>query len=237
VDQFIVAGEDKWGQTSGLVVLLPHGSEGQGPEHSSGRLERFLTLSAEDNIQVAVPTTPGQYFHLLRRQMQREIRKPLIVFTPKSFLRLAAASSITDELVDGHFIEVLPDAPGSETERVRVVLLCAGKIFYDIDRARKEDDTPPLGVVRIEQLYPFPEAQILDALKRYPNLEEVRWVQEEPENMGAYAFVHVRLHRALPDGIRFRHVARPESGSPAPGIRAVHHQEQATLLREALSDL
>ncbi|HET6771183.1 MAG TPA: multifunctional oxoglutarate decarboxylase/oxoglutarate dehydrogenase thiamine pyrophosphate-binding subunit/dihydrolipoyllysine-residue succinyltransferase subunit [Actinomycetota bacterium] len=237
VDQFIVAGEDKWGQTSGLVLLLPHGSEGQGPEHSSGRIERFLTLAAEDNIQVSVPTTPAQYFHLLRRQMRREIRKPLIVFTPKSFLRLAAANSVTDELVKGHFVEVLPDAPESDTERVRVVLLCSGKVFYDIDRARKEADNPPVGVVRLEQLYPFPETQILDALKRYPNVEEVRWVQEEPENMGAYGFVHVRLHRALPDGIRFRHVARPESGSPAPGIRAVHEEEQVTLLKVALSDL
>ncbi|HZA27911.1 MAG TPA: multifunctional oxoglutarate decarboxylase/oxoglutarate dehydrogenase thiamine pyrophosphate-binding subunit/dihydrolipoyllysine-residue succinyltransferase subunit [Actinomycetota bacterium] len=237
VDQFIVAGEDKWGQTSGLVVLLPHGSEGQGPEHSSGRIERFLTLSAEDNIQVAVPTTPAQYFHLLRRQMRREIRKPLVAFTPKSFLRLAAASSTTDELVDGHFVEVLPDAGAPDAERVGVVLLCSGKIFYDIDRARQDGDVPPVGVVRLEQLYPFPEAQILEAVKQYPNAREVRWVQEEPENMGAYAFVHARLHRALPDGIRFRHVARPESGSPAPGIRAVHEQEQATLLQAALADL
>jgi multifunctional 2-oxoglutarate metabolism enzyme len=237
VDQFIVAGEDKWGQTSGLVVLLPHGSEGQGPEHSSGRLERFLTLSAEDNIQVTVPTTPAQYFHLLRRQMRREIRKPLIVFTPKSFLRLAAASSATEELVDGHFVEVLPDARVSDPERVRVVLLCSGKVFYELERIRADRDHPAAAVVRLEQLYPFPEEQILDALKAYPNLEEVRWVQEEPENMGAYAFVHIKMHRALPDGIRFRHVARPESGSPAPGIRAVHEQEQAELLEAAFSDL
>jgi 2-oxoglutarate dehydrogenase E1 component len=237
VDQFIVAGEDKWGQTSGLVVLLPHGSEGQGPEHSSGRLERFLTIAAEDNIQVTVPTTPAQYFHLLRRQMRREVRKPLIVFTPKSFLRLAAASSATDQLTGGHFVEVLPDARGVDPEGVRLVLLCSGKVFYDIEAALEKNDAPQIAVVRIEQLYPFPEAQILEAVGRYPGVEEVRWVQEEPENMGAYAFVHARLHRALPDGIDFRHVARPESGSPAPGVRAVHEKEQATLLEAALSDL
>jgi 2-oxoglutarate dehydrogenase E1 component len=237
VDQFIVAGEDKWGQTSGLVVLLPHGSEGQGPEHSSGRMERFLTLAAEDNIQVAVPTTPAQYFHLLRRQMRREVRKPLVVFTPKSFLRLEAATSVTDQLLEGHFVEVLHDPRTPDPERVRMVLLCSGKIFYDIASVLEKNDVPEIAVVRIEQLYPFPEEQILEAVSRYPRAEEVRWVQEEPENMGAYAFVHARLHRALPDRIRFRHVARPESGSPAPGIRAVHEQEQVALLTAALADL
>jgi multifunctional 2-oxoglutarate metabolism enzyme len=236
VDQYIVAGEDKWGQTSGLVVLLPHGSEGQGPEHSSGRIERFLTLAAEDNIQVAVPTTPAQYFHLLRRQMRREIRKPLIAFTPKSFLRLPAASSATEELVEGHFTEVLPDTTVAGPEQIRVALLCSGKIYYDVQRVREENDVPAIAVVRLEQLYPFPEEQILDVLKEYPNLEEVRWVQEEPENMGAYAFVHARMHRALPDGIRLHHVARAESGSPAPGIRAVHEREQSSLLKAALSE-
>jgi 2-oxoglutarate dehydrogenase E1 component len=237
VDQFVVAGEDKWGQTSGLVVLLPHGSEGQGPEHSSGRIERFLTLAAEDNIQVAVPTTPAQYFHLLRRQVRREIRKPLIAFTPKSFLRLPAASSGADELVDGHFAEVIPDARTPDPEHVRVVIFCSGKVFYDLEQTREESGFAHVAIVRLEQLYPFPETQVLEAVKRYPKVQEVRWVQEEPENMGAYPFVHARLHRALPDGISFGHVARPESGSPAPGIRAVHEQEQATLLQAALADL
>jgi multifunctional 2-oxoglutarate metabolism enzyme len=237
VDQFVVAGEDKWGQTSGLVILLPHGSEGQGPEHSSGRIERFLTLAAEDNIQVAVPTTPAQYFHLLRRQVRREIRKPLIAFTPKSFLRLPSASSGADELVDGHFAEVISDARAPDPEPVRVVIFCSGKVFYDLEQAREENGFAHVAIVRLEQLYPFPEAQVLEAVKRYPNVQEVRWVQEEPENMGPYSFVHARLHRALRDGIRFGHVARPESGSPAPGIRAVHEQEQATLLEAALADL
>jgi multifunctional 2-oxoglutarate metabolism enzyme len=235
VDQFIVAGEDKWGQTSGLVVLLPHGFEGQGPEHSSGRIERFLMLSAEDNIQVTVPTTPAQYFHLLRRQLRRDIRKPLIIYTPKSFLRLGAATSRTNELVEGHFSEVLADSAEPDPKDVRVILLCSGKVFYDLQRVREERKASQFAIVRLEQLYPFPERQVLEALARYPSAGEVRWIQEEPENMGAYWFVHARLHRALPETLQFHHVARAESGSPAAGTRAVHEEEQAKLLESAFA--
>src|SRR6266542_5418744 len=153
VDQFIVAGEDKWGQTSGLTLLLPHGYEGQGPEHSSARLERFLTLAAEDYIQVVVPSTPAQYFHLLRRQMHRDIRKPLVVFTPKSLLRLPAARSRSEELTRGHFEEVLPDG-GARPDDVRLVLLCQGKVFYELERRRAEDHRADVAVVRLEQVYP-----------------------------------------------------------------------------------
>jgi 2-oxoglutarate dehydrogenase complex dehydrogenase (E1) component-like enzyme len=237
VDQFIVAGEDKWGQTSGLTLLLPHGYEGQGPEHSSARLERFLTLSAEDNIQVVVPSTPAQYFHLLRRQMHRDIRKPLIVFTPKSLLRLPAASSRTDEFVRGTFREVLPDSSDLRADDVRAVLLCSGKLFYELAAKREKDAVNQVAIVRVEQLYPFPRDQVLEQLARCPNTKTVRWVQEEPENMGAYAFVHVRLHSALPRGIAFSHVARPESASPAGGSATVHELEQEDLLERAYEGL
>jgi 2-oxoglutarate dehydrogenase E1 component len=233
VDQFIVAGEDKWGQTSGLVVLLPHGFEGQGPEHSSGRIERFLEVAAEDNIQVAVPTTPAQYFHLLRRQVHRDVRKPLVVFTPKSLLRLPAASSRTNEFLGGHFREVLPDPLDASSEEVVRLLLCSGKVFYDLAAQREKEPARNVAIVRVEQLYPFPSDQILEEVGRYRNLQEVRWVQEEPENMGAYRYAHSWLHRLLPRGVRFTHISRPESGSPAAGSTTIHNAEQQELVRLA----
>ncbi|HEX2089910.1 MAG TPA: multifunctional oxoglutarate decarboxylase/oxoglutarate dehydrogenase thiamine pyrophosphate-binding subunit/dihydrolipoyllysine-residue succinyltransferase subunit [Actinomycetota bacterium] len=236
VDQFIVSGEDKWGQTSGLVVLLPHGFEGQGPEHSSGRIERFLEVAAEDNIQIAVPTNPAQYFHLLRRQVHRDIRKPLIVFTPKSLLRLPAAASRTDEFVTGGFKEVLPDSTDPTAEAVRRVILCSGKVYYDLV-AEREKRAADAAVVRVEQLYPFPADQILEQIRRYPSASEVRWVQEEPENMGAYRFVHGWLHRVLPEGVALTHVSRPESGSPASGSATVHSAEQEQLVASAFEGL
>jgi multifunctional 2-oxoglutarate metabolism enzyme len=237
IDQFIVAGEDKWGQTSGLVMLLPHGYEGQGPEHSSARIERFLTLSAEDNIQVVVPSTPAQYFHLLRRQMHRDIRKPLVVFTPKSLLRLPAASSPAEAFTSGHFQEAFPDPADPAPEAVRRILLTSGKIFYELAARRDRDDIDGVAIVRIEQLYPFPSDQLLDQLRRYPNAGEVRWVQEEPENMGADHFVHTRLHAILPDGIALGHVAREESGAPATGTATIHELEQEELIDAAFEGL
>jgi 2-oxoglutarate decarboxylase len=237
VDQFLVSAEDKWGQTSGLVLLLPHGFEGQGPEHSSGRIERFLELAAEGNIQVTVPSTPAQYFHLLRLKVHRDIRKPLVVFTPKSLLRHPAARSATDEFVRGHFLEVLPDPRDPKPEDVRAVLLASGKIWYELDTYRDKQKVENVALVRVEQLYPFPADQILEQLARYPNAGQVRWAQEEPENMGAYRFVHWRLHRRLPEGIRFSHVSREESGSPAAGSATVHEREQQELVRSAFEDL
>jgi 2-oxoglutarate dehydrogenase E1 component len=236
VDQFIVAGEDKWGQTSGLVLLLPHGYEGQGPEHSSARIERFLTLAAEDNIQVTVPSTPAQYFHLLRRQLHRDVRKPLIVFTPKSLLRLPAARSTAADFASGHFAEVLPDPRDPAADGVRRVVLCSGKVFYDLDAAREKGEGAGAVVVRLEQLYPFPAEQVMAQLSRYPNARELVWVQEEPENMGAYRFVQWWLARTgLPEGVTFHHVARPESGSPASGSATMHELEQADLIRRAFA--
>jgi multifunctional 2-oxoglutarate metabolism enzyme len=237
VDQFIVAGEDKWGQTSGLTLLLPHGFEGQGPEHSSARVERFLTLAAEDNIQIAWPTTPAQYFHLLRRQMHRDVRKPLITLTPKSLLRLPAARSRTEEFEQGHFQEVLPDSRELDASGVKLVLLCSGKVFYDLDAHREAEGRDDVAILRLEQLYPFPEKLILEQLDGYPNATELRWVQEEPENMGAYGFVHSQLHHrnVLPDRVRFSHVAREESGSPATGGSTVHEREQKRLIDQAFA--
>jgi 2-oxoglutarate decarboxylase len=235
IDQFIASGEDKWGQTSGLVLLLPHGFEGQGPEHSSGRIERFLQLAAEDNIQVTVPSTPAQYFHLLRRQVHRDIRKPLIVFTPKSLLRLPAARSSAEEFVAGHFREVVADLV--DDGGVRAVILCSGKIFYELVERRQAEGAYHVAIARLEQLYPFPLDQIIELLRGLPNAREVRWVQEEPENMGADFFVHKRLHDGLPEGIRLSHAARPESGSPASGSATVHEQEQQDLLRRAFEGL
>ncbi|HYT29244.1 MAG TPA: multifunctional oxoglutarate decarboxylase/oxoglutarate dehydrogenase thiamine pyrophosphate-binding subunit/dihydrolipoyllysine-residue succinyltransferase subunit, partial [Actinomycetota bacterium] len=238
VDQFIVAGEEKWGETSGLVLLLPHGFEGQGPEHSSGRLERFLELAAEDNIQVAVPSTPAQYFHLLRRQMRRDLRKPLVVMTPKRLLRLPAARSRAQDLVAGHFDEVLPDPAAPAADGVRAVILSSGKVFYELDERRQaEAGAGHVALVRIEQLYPFPGRRIRELLAGYPNVERVRWVQEEPDNMGAYRFVHWRQDRFLPDGVTFDQVSRAGSGSPAAGSTALHEQEQDRLLRAAFEGL
>jgi 2-oxoglutarate dehydrogenase E1 component len=238
VDQFIASAEDKWGQTSGLVLLLPHGFEGQGPEHSSGRIERFLQLAAEDNVQVTVPSTPAQYFHLLRRQMHRHVRKPLIVFTPKSLLRLPAARSRTDDFVNGHFRETVLDPTEPDVAAVRRVLLASGKIVYDLEAYREKHGISGVAIVRLEQLYPFPRDQILEHLQRYPNAEELRWVQEEPENMGAYVFVHFQLHSfRLPEGVRFGHVSRAESASPATGSATVHEREQQDLLKGAFEGL
>jgi 2-oxoglutarate dehydrogenase complex dehydrogenase (E1) component-like enzyme len=237
IDQFIVAAEDKWGQTSGLVLLLPHGFEGQGPEHSSGRIERFLTLCAEDNIQVAVPSTPAQYFHLLRRQMHRDVRKPLVVFTPKSLLRLPAARSAAMEFEGGHFLEVIPDAAATDPAAVQRVILCSGKVFYELDERRRKDGIAGAALVRLEQVYPFPGEQMADIVSGFPNAQEVRWVQEEPENMGAYRFVDWRLPDLLPDGVAFTATTRPESGSPAAGSATVHELEQEALVRQAFQAL
>jgi 2-oxoglutarate decarboxylase len=232
VDQFIVAAEDKWGQRSGLVLLLPHGFEGQGPEHSSARLERFLDLCAEDNIEVTVPSTPAQYFSLVRRQALRSARKPLVVMTPKSLLRLPAARSRTEELMDGIFRPVLPDATTREDAGgVRRVLLSSGKMYYDLARTREELGRNDVALIRMEGLYPFPAEALKDALAPYSAAEHIVWVQEEPENMGAKRFVVRNLRRQL--GVEAEAVARPESASPATGSMTVHQQEQQRLLEDA----
>ena len=235
IDQYLVAAEDKWGQQSGLVMLLPHGYEGQGPEHSSARIERFLTLAAEDNIQVANATTAAQYFHLLRRQMHRDVRKPLIEFTPKSLLRAKQARSKIEELTEGSFLEVLDDPTFTgEPASVQRVVLASGKVAFDAIAKRDEIGAPTV-VVRVEQLYPWPYDYIAETLSRYTNARELVWLQEEPENMGAWNFVKGRLYEALGDEYTIRRVSRFESGSPAVGSHAIHQQEQEQIVTEAVS--
>jgi 2-oxoglutarate decarboxylase len=232
IDQFIVAAEDKWDLDSGLVLLLPHGYEGQGPEHSSARIERFLILCAEDNIQVVNATTAAQYFHVLRRQMHRDIRKPLVIFTPKSLLRSPNAFSDLSQFTAGSFIETMDDPFVSDPEAVRTVALCSGKVAYDLMQAR-DDRGAPVAVVRVEQLYPWPGEQIATLLEGYPNATDVVWAQEEPTNMGPWGFVDGRLWNLLDDlggDRKLRHVARVASASPAAGQHVVHDQELEQLV-------
>ncbi|MGO8871686.1 MAG: multifunctional oxoglutarate decarboxylase/oxoglutarate dehydrogenase thiamine pyrophosphate-binding subunit/dihydrolipoyllysine-residue succinyltransferase subunit [Acidimicrobiales bacterium] len=240
VDNFLVAAEDKWGQRSGLVLLLPHGYEGQGPEHSSARIERFLTLSARGNLRVTGPTTAAQYFHLLRAQVKLADRRPLIVFTPKSLLRSREARSPIGAFTSGTFAEVLDDpaATGDDFDRSAVtrVVLCSGKVAYDAIGRRDElgEAGRKVAVVRVEQLYPWPASTVEGILARYRNASEVIWLQEEPENMGAWNFVHGRLHRLLRETHTLRHVSRAESASPASGSAALHRLEQDDLLARAV---
>jgi 2-oxoglutarate dehydrogenase E1 component len=234
VDQFLVAAEDKWDQTSGLVMLLPHGYEGQGPEHSSGRLERFLTLCAEDNLQVCNATTAAQYFHLLRRQMHREVRKPLVVFTPKSLLRAKVTRSPIDAFTQGSFREVLDDPGIDDPSSVRRVVLCSGKVGQEA-LAERNKRGAPVAIVRVEQLYPWPDEQISAAVSRYPEAREVVWLQEEPANMGGWAFAQDRLAEHLADTHTVQRVSRHESGSPATGSHTIHVQEQEAILDAALT--
>jgi 2-oxoglutarate dehydrogenase E1 component len=236
IDQYLVAAEDKWGQTSGLVLLLPHGLEGQGPEHSSARIERFLTLCAEDNIQVANATTSAQYFHLLRRQMHRTVRKPLVVFTPKSLLRAKQSRSPVEALTQGSFQELLDDTGVADPAAVQRVVFCSGKVAYDLI-ARRDERSHAAAIVRIEQLYPFPYQQASQLLARYPNATEVVWVQEEPDNMGPRSFVAERLWPLVPEGTKYRQVSRTGSGSPATGSHGIHVQEQSQLLDQAFEGM
>jgi len=231
IDQFIASGESKWGRASGLVMLLPHGYEGQGPEHSSARLERFLSLCAEDNIQVVNATTPAQYFHLLRRQVRRDFRKPLVVMTPKSLLRHKLAVSPIDQFVSGRFHEVLDDA--ADPERVRRVLVCSGKVYYDLLSKREESgQSREVAIVRLEQFYPWPDDSLKAVLGRYRSAREWVWVQEESQNMGGWGFVSPRLQELM--GFPFQYVGRDASASTATGMHHVHDREQAELVAAAI---
>jgi 2-oxoglutarate dehydrogenase E1 component len=242
IDQFVVSAHCKWNQPSGLVLLLPHGLEGQGPEHSSARIERFLQLCAENNIQVCNCTSPAQYFHLLRRQMyggadRRGIRKPLIIFTPKFLLRYPKASSQLDELTSGAFQEIIGDAQyvGNSINRI---LLCSGKVYYDLVNKREQLGRSDVAIIRLEQLYPFPLQRLIDILRRYPETAEVFWVQEEPENMGAWFFVEEQMQTLINPGghgRQLRYIGRPTAASPAAGAHKVHNDQQETLVNEAFA--
>ncbi len=232
IDNFLVAAEDKWGQRASLVMLLPHGYEGQGPEHSSGRIERFLSLCARNNIRVAQPTTSAQYFHLLRSQVSRERLTPLVVFTPKSLLRAVATRSPIEQFESGYFRTVLDD-PAHDRDAVRRVVLASGKIAHEALSARDGSSAHHVAIVRVEQLYPWPDEAINAVLAGYPGLEEIVWLQEEPENMGAWPFVERRIRNGS-SSWSVRHVARAESASPATGSGLIHGAEQADLLERAL---
>ena len=237
IDQFIVAAEDKWGQTSGLVMLLPHGYEGQGPEHSSARLERFLLLCAEDNIQVCQPTTSAQYFHLLRRQVRRSVRKPLVVSTPKSGLRDKRYRSTVDSLTSGSFQELLGDTSSSlDPAKVTRMVLASGKVGQEAITMRDELGHD-VAVARVEQLYPWPYEALEKELARFPNVREVIWLQEEPENMGPWNSIKGRLYEALGADYEIRRISRPDEGSPATGSHAIHAQEQNMILAAAFAPL
>jgi 2-oxoglutarate dehydrogenase E1 component len=251
IDQFIVAGESKWQLMSGLVMLLPHGYEGQGPEHSNAYVERWLSLCAENNIQVATPTTPAQYFHLLRRQIHRKFRKPLVLFMPKGLLRYEPSFSTVADLTEGHFHAVLDDPQVADKDKVRRVLLCTGKVYYTLQAARgpadgkhADDGTNGNGdsaagagdnvaVIRVEQLYPFCEQELRSIVEKYHRVEEIAWVQEEPRNRGAWTFMEPRLRAMFPDTL-ITYFGRDESASPAVGSVKAHQIEEKELVSAAL---
>ena len=250
IDQYISASEDKWGEHCRLAMLLPHGYEGQGPEHSSARLERYLQLCAENNLQVCYPTTPAQYFHLLRRQTLQETVRPLVVMTPKSLLRLPAASSSIQELTAGGFRPVIDDAIFDQsrgTEKmadpaaVTRIILCSGKVYYDLEAGRAEAESEgkvgtahSVSIIRLEQFYPFPAEAVRAALARYPNAKQIVWTQEEPQNMGGWSFVEPRLRAILPDDASLRYIGRAASASPATGSYAIHELEQKDIVDRSL---
>jgi 2-oxoglutarate dehydrogenase complex dehydrogenase (E1) component-like enzyme len=230
IDEFISSGEAKWGQRSAVTLLLPHGYEGQGPDHSSARPERFLQLAAENNMTIAMCSSPANYFHLLRRQGLSPVRRPLIAFTPKSLLRHKAAVSGLDEFTEGTFQAVLPD-PDANAPKVRRVLLCAGKVYYDLAAERQKSERDDVAILRVEQLYPLPAAELRRELDRFPDAEVV-WVQEEPANMGAWPFMALHLPEVLEGRVLMRASRRP-SASPAVGSVSVHEQQQREVVATA----
>ncbi len=236
IDTFISAGESKWQRASGLVLLLPHGYEGQGPEHSSARLERYLQLCGDDNMQVTYPTTAAQYFHLVRRQMRRPFRKPLVVMAPKSLLRLPAASSTLEELTSGTFQPVLPDPVSLDPDEVTTIALCSGKVFYDFAKAREDRADLRVAAVRIEELYPFPEKEIAAVLAAYPGVRDIVWLQEEPRNMGAWWYISEHLPPLLGDRT-LRYAGRDAAASPATGSYRLHAKEQSALIAAVFEEI
>ena len=236
-DQFISSGEHKWGRLCGLTMLLPHGYEGQGPEHSSARLERYLQLCAEHNVQICVPSTPAQVYHMLRRQVIRPLRKPLVVMSPKSLLRHKLATSTLEELSGGRFRTVLDEIDTLDAAKVRRILLCSGKVYYDLLERRRAENIDDIAIVRVEQLYPFPAKQLAKILSKYVNVQEVFWTQEEPMNMGAWYSSQHHMRRALQQlnpALHLAYAGRKASASPAAGYMALHLEQQEQLIRDAL---
>jgi len=237
IDQFITSGEHKWGRLCGLTMLLPHGYEGQGPEHSSARLERFMQMCAEHNIQVCIPTTPAQIFHILRRQVVRPMRRPLIIMSPKWILRHKLATSSLEELANGHFQNVIDDGE-IKPEKAKRLVLCSGKVYYHLLEARMESGQDDVALVRLEQLYPFPTAELNKVMASYTNLDSVVWCQEEPRNQGAWYSIHHRIDGAVENThpeLEVKFVGRKSSAAPACGYMSLHLEEQNQLISEALT--
>ena len=236
IDQFIAAGESKWGQTTRLTMLLPHGYEGSGPEHSSARIERFLQLAAEGNMRLANPTTAAQYFHVLRRQARIAKARPMVVFTPKGLLRLSDAASKLSDLTDGGFQYVIDDAKAKErADSIKRLVICSGRVFYDLERHDRRESADDVAIARVELIYPFPKAQLKEIIDGYPNVEEIIWAQEEPRNMGCWNSMHRRIPEILPEGIELRYVGRPERASPSEGYPAAHRSERERIVLTALT--
>lgn len=235
IDQFISSGEQKWGQMCGLVMLLPHGYEGQGPEHSSARLERFLQLCAQQNIQVCVPSTPAQVYHMLRRQVLRGMRRPLVVMSPKSLLRNPQAVSTLEELATGKFENVIDEIELADKSRIKRIVLCSGKVYYELRSQRLENQQDDVALIRIEQLYPFPSQQLRHLLAQYPQVKDFVWCQEEPQNQGAWYCSQHHFREVLPQDATLRYAGRPASASPAVGYMSIHNQQQQDLINDALT--
>ena len=240
IDQFLASGETKWLRMSGLVLLLPHGHEGQGPEHSSARPERYLQLCAENNITVANLTTPANYFHALRRQLKRNFRKPLVIMTPKSLLRAKDAASPLSEFTKGGFQTVIPENKeeiNKKADKVRRVVACSGKVYYDLARKREEKGIDDVVLLRVEQLYPFPHKAFAAELKKYPNVTDIVWCQDEPQNQGAWFFVQHYIHENMTEGQKLGYSGRAASASPAVGYSHLHQEQQKALVDGAFGKL
>ena len=237
IDQFIASGEVKWGRVNGLTLMLPHGYEGQGPEHSSARVERFMQLAADTNMQLVQPTTASQIFHVLRRQMVRNLRKPLIIFTPKSLLRNKDATSPISEFTDGIFQTVIPESKPLKADKVKRVIACSGKVYYDLVKHREAKGSEDVAIIRVEQLYPFPHKAFAAELKKYPNAADVVWCQDEPQNQGAWFFIQHNIHENMKDGQKLGYAGRAASASPAVGYSHLHQDQQKALIEAAFAKL
>jgi len=238
IDQFIASGEVKWGRVNGLTLMLPHGYEGQGPEHSSARLERFMQLAADTNMQIVQPTTASQIFHVLRRQIVRDLRKPLVIFTPKSLLRNKDATSPVSEFTKGSFQTVIGEQNKAiKGDKVKRILVCSGKVYYDLVKKREEMGNTDTAIVRVEQLYPFPHKAFAAELKKYPNATDLVWTQDEPQNQGAWFFVQHYVHENMLPGQKLGYSGRAASASPAVGYAHLHQEQQKALVESAFGKL
>ena len=240
IDQFIASGEVKWGRINGITLMLPHGYEGQGPEHSSARLERFMQLAADTNMQIVQPTTASQIFHVLRRQMVRNLRKPLVIMTPKSLLRNKDATSPLSEFTKGGFQTVLGEQDAAivkNAAKVKRVIACSGKVYYDLVKKRTEAERSDVAIIRVEQLYPFPHKVFAAELKKYPNATDIVWCQDEPQNQGAWFFIQHNIHENMHEGQKLGYAGRAASASPAVGYAHLHQEQQKALIDAAFGRL